>query len=298
MLIDTHCHLSYPGLFEQADQVLKRAAAAGVGRLVTIGTHVADHQRALKLAKEHAAVFAAVGIHPHHAGETEEGYEAFLENALKTQAKVVALGECGLDYHYDFCPRLLQRGVFINQLEIARRLRVPVILHVREAHADAIEIVKDYAAEGNRSQNLAAQSPEKEGGAAASAEAGRGLRFVVHCFTGTPGECERWLEIGAYIGITGIVTYKNADDVRAAAKMVPSDRLLVETDAPYLSPEPVRKIKVNEPANVVHTAKFIAELRGVAFEEWQEQTTRNAGRFFGEKLTVPQARPDGTMSGS
>lgn len=273
MLIDTHCHLSYPGLFEHAAEVLKRAEAAGVLRLVTIGTHVADHQRAMKLAKEFPPVFAALGIHPHHAGETEEGYEAFLENALKHQEKVLALGECGLDYHYDFCPRLLQRGVFINQLEIARKLSAPVILHVREAHADALEIVKDYAADGKR--------------AAGQDGAAKGLRFVVHCFTGTPAECEAWLSLGAYIGITGIVTYKNADDVRAAAKLVPADRLLVETDAPYLSPEPVRKIKTNEPSHVAHTAKFLAELRGVSFEELARQTTENAGRFYGEKLVVP-----------
>ena len=172
MLIDTHCHLSYPGLFENAGEVLARAEAAGVKRFVTIGTHVADHQKALKLAKEHSAVFAALGIHPHHAGETEEGYEAFLENLLRRQEKVVALGECGLDYHYDFCPRLLQRGVFVNQLEIARRLSVPVILHVREAHADGLAIMKDYVSDGVKG------NPAAEGGG--------GLRFVVHCFTGTP----------------------------------------------------------------------------------------------------------------
>ena len=207
-------------------------------------------------------MFAALGIHPHHAGETEEGYEGFLENSIKSNAKAVALGECGLDYHYDFCPKLLQKGVFLNQLEMARRLKVPVVLHVREPHADALEIMKDFGGGGQ---------PDP-------------LRHVVHCFTGTSGECERWLALGAYIGITGIVTYKNAEDVRAAAKMVPSDRLLVETDAPYLSPEPMRKMKVNEPSYVAHTAKYLAELRGVSEEELARQTTENAGRLFGERL--------------
>jgi TatD DNase family protein len=260
MLIDTHCHLTYPGLFERVGEVIARAKEAGVARMITVGTHVADQHKAISLAREHGAVFAALGIHPHHAGETEEGYEAFLENALKREAKVVALGECGLDYHYDFCPRLLQRGVFINQLEIARRLGVPVILHVREAHGDALAIARDFAAGAT------------------------GVRLVVHCFTGTPGECEGWLEIGAYVGITGIVTYKNAEDVRASAKLVPAERLLVETDAPYLSPEPVRKVKVNEPSHVVHTAKYLAELRGVSEEELARQTTENAGRLFGERV--------------
>ncbi len=256
MLIDTHCHLSYPGLFEQVPAVLERAARAGVMRMITIGTHTADQQKALTLARAHGPVFAALGIHPHHASETEEGYERFLENALRSEAKVVALGECGLDYHHNYSPKLLQKGVFINQLEIARRLNVPVILHVREAHADALEIVRDFSE----------------------------IRFVVHCFTGTPAECEAWLDLGAYVGITGIVTYKNAADVQAAAKMVPGDRLLVETDAPYLSPEPVRKIKVNEPSHVAHTARHVANLRGMTFEALAKQTTENAGRFFGERL--------------
>lgn len=160
MLVDTHCHLTYPGLFERVGDVLARAEAAGVRRAVTIGTHIADHHKALGVAREHPAVFAALGIHPHHAGETEEGYEAFLENSIRGNPKVLALGECGLDYHYDFCPKLLQKGVFINQLEIARRIGMPVVLHVREAHGDALAIVRDF--------------PE--------------LKMVVHCFTGTVKE--------------------------------------------------------------------------------------------------------------
>jgi TatD DNase family protein len=256
MLIDTHCHLTYPGLFENVADVLARAKAAGVERVVTIGTHIADHTKALSLAKSHPGVFVSLGSHPHHAAETEEGYEGVLEHALKNDPKVVALGECGLDYHYNFAPRLLQKGVFLNQLEMARRLSLPVILHVREAHADALAIIEGF--------------PE--------------LKFVVHCFTGTPAECDQWLAKGAYIGITGIVTYKNAADVQSAAKTVPADRLLVETVAPYLSPEPVRKIKVNEPAHVAHTAAFIAQLRGTSPEELARQTTENAQRFYGEKL--------------
>lgn len=258
MLIDTHCHLTYPGLFETVGEVIARAEAAGVMRMVTIGTHVGDHQKAISVARAHPAVFAALGIHPHHAAETEEGYEGFIENAIKANPKVVALGECGLDYHYDFSPKLLQRGVYLNQLEIARRMdpSPPVILHIREAHEDGLAIMRDFPT----------------------------LKFVVHCFTGTPVECAAWLELGAYIGITGIVTYKNADDVRNSAKRVPADRLLVETDAPYLSPEPVRKVKVNEPAHVAHTAKFLAELRGVSAEELARQTSENAGRFYGVKF--------------
>ena len=258
MLIDTHCHLTYPGLIEDVPAVLARAQAADVLRCITIGTDIADHTKALALAQRYPAVFAALGIHPQHAAETEEGYEAFLENRLKSSPKVLALGECGLDYFRDTSPKPLQAAAFfINQLEIARRVNLPVILHVRDAHADALAIMRDF--------------PE--------------LRFVVHCFTGTPAECDAWLGLGACVGrITGIVTYKNAADVQDAANRVPADKLLIETDAPYLSPEPVRKIKTNEPAHVAHTAAFIAQLRGVSVEELAKQTTENAVALFGDKL--------------
>ena len=256
MLIDSHCHLTYEGLAGQTRAVLERAQAAGVRRVVTIGTDIEDHTKVVELLRGEEMVFGALGIHPHHAAKTEEGYEAFLENRLRREEKVLAVGECGLDYHYDFSPKLLQKGVFRNQLEMARRVGKPVILHVREAHADALAIMEDFAE----------------------------LKFVVHCFTGTPAECAAWVAMGAYVGITGIVTYKNAADVQEAARLVPADRLLVETDAPYLSPEPVRKNKVNEPANVKHTAEFVAQLRGVGLEELCRQTTENAVRFFGDVL--------------
>ncbi len=262
MWIDTHCHLTSEGLLENVGQVIARANKGGVRRMITVGTHVEDHAKVMRLVGEYPQVFGALGIHPHHAAEAEAGFEGFLENLLRggmgPGGKIVALGECGLDYHYDYSPKLLQRGVFLNQLEMARRLDVPVILHVREAHAEALAMVRDF--------------PE--------------LRFVVHCFTGTPVECAAWVELGAYIGITGIVTYKNAADVQASAKLVPADRLLVETDAPFLSPEPVRKGagKKNESVYVVHTGAYVAGLRGVEVGELARTTTENAGRLFGERL--------------
>jgi len=256
MLIDSHCHLSYPGLIENIPAVLQRAKAAGVDKVITIGTDIPDHDKAIVIARAHENVFCALGIHPHHAADADEGYAGPLENRLRNESKVVAIGECGLDYHYDHSPRDLQRQVFLNQLDIAGRLALPVVLHIREAHADGQAIMRDF--------------PK--------------LKFVVHCFTGTPAECEAWLAMGAYIGITGIVTYKNAAHVQASAKLVPAGRLLVETDAPYLSPEPMRKMKTNEPANVAHTARYLAALRGATFDELAKQTTDNVVRLFGGRL--------------
>lgn len=259
MLIDTHCHLTYPGLIEQTDAVLARAQAAGIARMITIGTHFEDHSKVLALLKKSPNIFAALGIHPHHAAEVEPNFEAFLENKIKSDKKIVAVGECGLDYntsHGPHPPKPLQRSLFIDQLQIARKLNLPAILHVREAHADALAIMQEF--------------PD--------------LKYVVHCFTGTPAECQAWIDAGAYIGITGIVTYKNAEDVKADAKLVPADKLLIETDAPYLSPEPVRKIKTNEPSFVKHVADYVAMLRGTTPEEIAKQTTANALSFFGSHL--------------
>jgi TatD DNase family protein len=256
MWIDTHCHLTYEGLIENQAAVLARAATAEVGRCITIGTHLEDHNKVLTTLRKFPTVFGALGIHPHHAAEIDPGWEGFVEHRFKTEPKLLAVGECGLDYHYDNSPKLIQKGVFTTQLEMARRLNLPAILHVRDAHADALAIIQSF--------------PE--------------VRIVVHCFTGTPAECKAWIDLGAYIGITGIVTYKNAPDVREDAKLVPADRLLVETDAPYLSPDPVRSTKPCEPAFVKHTGEFVAQLRGVSPAELAKQTTENAARLFGSKL--------------
>ncbi len=259
MLVDTHCHLTYVGLAEQQDTVVQRAVAAGVKRLITIGAHPADHPPALRTAEKFPEVFAALGIHPQHAHEAGADYIAPLRAAITANRRVVAVGECGLDYHHESAPADLQKRAFLAQLGLADQLHKPVILHVRDAHADALAIMRDF----------------------------QHLSFVVHCFSGTPQEVRQWIELGAYIGFTGIITYKNAADVRAACHLVPSNRLLVETDAPYLSPQPVRKIKTNEPVFVTHVARQVAVERGITFEEAAQITTCNAHRLFG--LDVPCA---------
>jgi len=256
MLIDTHCHLTYPGLMEQQAAVVQRAQEADVKKIITIGTHPGDHAGALEAGSRFAAVFVALGIHPHHTHEVGEDFSDLLHKQLRSSEKIVAVGECGLDYHGNSAPEVLQKKVFIAQLELAKSLNLPVILHVRDAHQDTLDIIKKF--------------PE--------------LRFVVHCFSGSPQECRQWIDLGAYIGFTGILTYKNAPGVREACKLVPENRLLVETDAPYLSPQSVRKIKINEPAFVTHVAAQIAAERGCNVAYVVSITSQNAGELFGVKL--------------
>jgi TatD DNase family protein len=256
MLIDTHCHLTYEGLEERQVDVVQHAASAGVNRMISIGTHPADHPRVLETIAAFGQVFAALGIHPHHAAEVAENFADELQWAIGTSPKVLAVGECGLDYHGNSASPEAQKKVFLRQIELAEQLQLPLILHVRDAHDDALEIMKHHS-----------QVP-----------------FVVHCFTGTPDQCARWMELHAYIGFTGVITYKNAPDVRAACRLVPEDRLLIETDSPYLSPQAVRKIKPNEPAFVAHVARQVAAERGWTLEQTGAITSANAARLFGSAL--------------
>lgn len=250
-MIDSHCHLTYPQLASQFDGVLERARAAGVERMITIGTSVADAARAIALCRRHDHIRCAVGIHPHHSNEAAPGdIERLAE--MEREPVVLALGEMGLDYHYDFSPRDVQRRIFEQQLELAAKAGRNVVIHSREAIDDTLAVLGELPA----------------------------VPALFHCFTGTLAEARRILDRGFYIGITGVVTYKKSDELREVARMIPDDRLLVETDAPYLSPEPMRKQKVNEPALVMHTARFVADLRGVSSEQLDQITTANTAAFF------------------
>ena len=254
MLIDSHCHLTSGKLAEQVEQVLLAARQAGVGLCVSAGSDMADSRAALDLARRHAEVFCSAGVHTHEAEKTDAHYLQQLEEIILAGGdRCVAVGEIGLDYHYDFSPRDIQRRVFLGQLELAARLGKPIIVHTREASEDSLGMLKEFS--------------------------GR-VRGVIHSFTGDAAEVRRFLDQGWCIGFSGIVTFKNSQPVREAAQLVPSDRLLVETDAPYLSPEPVRKIHPNTPANVAHIARCLAEDRGVPPEALADQTTANAVGLF------------------
>jgi TatD DNase family protein len=250
-MIDSHCHLTYEQLHDQLEGVLTRAARAGVTGMVTIGTTIPDARAAIALCKRLPNVRCAVGIHPHYSNDaTDEDVEALVE--LEKEEVVVALGEMGLDYHYDFSPKARQREVFEAQLFLALERTRPIVIHCREAVDDCLMILKDFP----------------------------GVPAVFHCFTGTADEARRIIERGYYLGFTGVVTYKRSDELREVARFVPADRFLVETDAPYLSPEPMRKVRVNEPSFVVHTADAVAAARGVDRAEVDRLTTENCRRLF------------------
>ncbi len=255
VLFDSHCHLTSGKFAGRVGEVLAAARAVGVGGCLTAGTSVADSTAALGLARRHEGVVFAAGVHPHEAAGVGEDYlDRLADLAAAGQTACAAVGEIGLDYHYDFSPRDIQRRVLDAQLDLAVRLDKPVILHAREATADMLAALSGYAGT---------------------------LRGVVHSFTGDADEVRRYLDQGWFIGFAGIVTFKRADANRAAARLVPADRLLVETDAPYLSPEPVRKCFPNVPAHVVHTAALLADLRGVSLDQLARRTTANAAALFG-----------------
>ncbi len=260
ILVDTHCHLDAPQLAgEPTADVVARAAAAGVARMVTIGTDVASSRRAVELAAAHPAVWAAVGIDPNSAAEADDAALAAIE-ALARSPRVVAIGEIGLDYYWNQAPRDVQARVFQAQLELATRLGLPVVIHCRDAHADAADQLAAWAAGADRGRT--------------------GPRGIMHCFSGDLAGARRLADLGFAISLAGPVTYKNAATAREVAAALPLDWLVVETDAPYLAPHPHRGQR-NEPALVRHTAAFVAELRGLPAEALARATSATAARVFG-----------------
>lgn len=262
-MIDSHCHLTYPQLYDQLSDVLSRAHAAGVTRMITIGTSLADGQKAIELCKMHPSVRCAVGIHPHHSSEAAADDVVRLRQ-LANEKVMLALGEMGLDYHYDFAPRPVQKQVFLQQLQLARELKMPIVIHCREAIDDCLAILDDFGE----------------------------VPCLFHCFTGTMDEARRLVERGYHLGFTGVVTFNRSEELRQIAKFVPQDHFLVETDAPYLSPEPFRKQRVNEPSLVVHTAAMVAKVRGMSLPELDQITTENTFRFFNRWPESDRKSPD------
>jgi len=261
MLIDSHCHLDFPDFTAELDAVVARARAAGIERMVTISTRVARYDEVLAIADRFPDVYCSVGTHPHYAHEELDVTAADLV-ARTRNAKVVALGEAGLDYHYDNSPRDAQERGFRTHIAAARETGLPLVIHSREADEDTARILEE--------------------------ETGKGaFPAVLHCFTGGPDLARRALALGHFISFTGILTFKNSASLRAIAAELPADRILVETDAPYLAPGRHRG-KRNEPAYVIETANTLAEVRGVSFNTIARDTTENFFRLFA-KVPRPAA---------
>jgi TatD DNase family protein len=255
-LIDSHCHIDGDAFDEDRDAVVQRAKDAGVSLMLNIGTgdpHSDDFRKAVAVAEKYENVFASVGVHPHDAKLYDDEAEAHLVE-LASSEKVIAWGEIGLDFYYDHSPRDVQTDVFIRQIRKARELDLPIIIHSRDANAETVEILTSECSY-------------------------EGFRGIMHCFGGTPEMAESLMKLGFLISFAGNVTFKKADELRDAAKVVPIDKLLIETDCPFLTPIPFRG-KRNEPAYVEHTARFLAELKGVDFETIANQTTKNFLDFF------------------
>lgn len=255
MLIDSHCHLEYKGLVEDQQGVLARAREAGVGGFLSISTRQREWGQVIGTAEREADVWASVGIHPHEAdGHADLGEGALLEMAA--HPRVIAIGETGLDYYYDHSDRETQKALFQRHISVARETGLPLIIHTRDAEDDTAAILAE----------------EMEQGA---------YPALIHCFTASADFARNVLDLGLTISLSGIVTFKNARDLQAIAAELPEDRILVETDAPFLAPVPHRG-QVCEPAFTADTARFVAGLRGVSPEDLAETTTRNFARLFGK----------------
>ena len=252
-LIDTHCHLTFDDLARGIEAVLARSRAASVTEWITVGTNLQENRKAIEFAERFENMYAAVGIHPHDAKTVTAQMLAELKK-IAQHKKVAAIGETGLDYHYDFSPRQQQKEVFAEHLKIAGELGLPVIIHCREAFDETMGILNEQRSDIEK--------------------------VVFHCFSGSPEQAKVVLDKGFYISYTGVVTFKNARIKQEAARIVPVDRLMLETDSPYMSPEPMRKQKVNEPALMIHTARFLAELKQMDLEDFAEAVTATSKDFF------------------
>jgi TatD DNase family protein len=253
MLVDSHCHLDFPDFADALDDVVARARAAAVQRILSISTRLAKHDGLIAIAERFPDVFCSVGTHPHNAHEEPEITAADLL-ARARHPKVVAIGEAGLDYHYAYSPRDAQERGFRRHIAAARESGLPLVIHAREADADVARILEEESRNGP-------------------------FPAVLHCFTGGRELARRAIALGLSISFTGILTFKNSGELRAIAGELPADRILVETDAPYLAPGKYRG-KRNEPSYVVETAKVLAETRGVSFDDIARQTTDNFFRLF------------------
>jgi TatD DNase family protein len=277
IFVDSHCHVDGAEFDPDREEVIARAEANGVKMMLVVGTgepRSGNFERAVALAEKHANIFAAVGVHPHDAKTFNAEAEIQLKNLVKSSKKVVAWGEIGLDFYYEHSPRDVQEDVFRRQIGIAKELDLPIIIHSREADAETVRILTEECS--GKMENGKWETENKTEGDEATNKFRGG---VMHCFGGTAAMAESLMEIGFLISFAGNVTFKKAENLREAARVVPLDKLLIETDCPYLAPVPFRG-KRNEPMFVTETAKFLAEFYSIELEELAKQTTQNFLDFF------------------
>ena len=253
-LIDTHCHLTFDQLAGDIEAVLERSRVAGVTSWITVGTDIDQNKKAIELTEKFDNLYATAGIHPHDAKDVTAETIKQLKNLAAQTQKIVAIGETGLDFHYNFSKPAQQQRLFVQHLELAAELNLPVVIHCREAFDETIAVLE--------------------------ARDHRIRKVVFHCFSGTAQQARVVLDHGFHISFTGVVTFKNAKETQQAALVVPLDRLMVETDCPYMSPEPMRKQKINEPALMVHTAKYLARLKQTEPAEFAKAVTNTTRTFF------------------
>lgn len=261
MLVDSHCHLNFPDFRDDLDGVVQRAKEAGVGVMQTICTEMAEFDEVHGIAQRYEGIYCSVGVHPNDSGKTDIVSPEELI-AKCSHPKVIGIGETGLDYHYETSDRESQKKSFLHHIAAARATGLPLIVHSRDADGDTVDILSSEMTKGK-------------------------FKGLIHCFTSTNYLAEESIKLGLYISLSGIISFKNAQAIRDAIKNVPMDRLLVETDAPYLAPTPHRG-KRNEPSFVIHTNKMLAEIKGISEKECAKATTDNFFRLF-DKAKIPGA---------
>jgi TatD DNase family protein len=259
-LIDSHCHLDFPDFSEELDDIIERARAVGVSTMITISTRIRQFDKVIAIAEKYAGVYCTVGTHPHYADE-EDGIPAKEFIAFASHPKVVGIGECGLDFHYDNSTRGTQERGFRIQIEAARRTGLPVVIHSRNADKETEQILREEADKGP-------------------------FKAVLHCFSASACLAAAGVELGHYVSFSGIVTFNRAEELRVIAASIPDDRILVETDAPYLAPVPKRGGR-NEPAYVTHTAQRLAEIRGVSIDVFYDTIAKNTCTLFNRLPKLP-----------
>ena len=257
MIIDSHCHLDYPKTYEQLDNILKRADSKSIKLFLTICTNLKSFKKIKLIVEKYNNVYGTFGIHPHETKDHADINSSFIVKQKKEHEKIIGIGETGLDYYYNNSDKLTQKKIFIEHIKAASRLDIPVIVHTRNAEQDTYEILKKEKQDSN-------------------------LKILIHCFTGTKSFAKKLIDLGCYISISGIVTFKNVNELTDAISYIPLESLLVETDSPFLAPVPYRG-KPNEPANIIYTIKKLSEIKNVSTQDIIKNTTQNFKKIFALK---------------